>query len=97
MTPLITEFVKVTNDAEKWIWFDIGNVPELLELHTVMDEDLLTMPYPRTVFCGVDTDGSKFCVALIAGDNHVLWREGMTPDHFLPASNRFRTSTPTKE
>lgn len=71
MTPLITEFVKVTNDAEKWLWFDIGNVPELLELHTVMDEDLLTMPYPRTVFCGVDTDGSKFCVALIAGDNHV--------------------------
>ena len=69
MTPLITEFVKVTNDAERWTWFDVGNITELVEAR--LDDELFAMPYPRTAFCGVDVDGSKFCVALITGDNHV--------------------------
>jgi hypothetical protein len=69
MTPLISEFAKITRDAEKWSWFDCGNIPELLEAR--VDDELFAMPYPRTAFVGVDNDGSKFCIALIAGDNHV--------------------------
>lgn len=69
MTPLIREFAKITKDAENWTWFDCRNIPELLEAR--VDDELFAMPYPRTAFVGVDTDGSKFCVALIAGDNHV--------------------------
>jgi hypothetical protein len=69
MTPLISEFARITKDAEKWTWFDSGNIPELVEAR--VDDELFAMPYPRTAFVGVDTDGSKFCIALIAGDNHV--------------------------
>lgn len=69
MTPLISEFAKITADAETWHWFDTGNAPEIVE--AAFDAELFALPYPRTAFVGVDTDGSKFCVALIAGENHV--------------------------
>ena len=69
MTPLITEFVKVTYGAEQWTWFDVGNIPELVE--AILDDELFAMPYPRTSFCGVDVDGSKFCVVLVTGEGHV--------------------------
>lgn len=69
MTPLITEFAKIANEPEKWHWFDVGNVPEIVE--ACVDDELFALPYPRTTFVGVDTDGSKFCVSLIAGDGHV--------------------------
>lgn len=69
MTPLVAEFAKITADAETWHWFDAGNIPEIVE--AAIDAELFALPYPRTTFVGVDTDGSKFCVALIAGENHV--------------------------
>lgn len=69
MTPLIAEFAKITKDAETWHWFDAGNIPEIVEAS--IDDELFALPYPRTTFVGVDTDGSKFCVAMIAGENHV--------------------------
>lgn len=69
MTPLIAEFVKVSADAESWHWFDTGNIPELVA--ACIDDELFAIPFQRTMFVGVDTDGSKFCIALIAGDGHV--------------------------
>lgn len=69
MTPLIAEFAKITADAETWHWFDAGNIPEIVEAS--IDDELFALPYPRTAFVGVDVDGSKFCVALIAGKDHV--------------------------
>jgi hypothetical protein len=69
MTPLIAEFARVTEHAEAWHWFDTGNIPELVEAS--FDDDLFLLPFPRTMFVGVDTDASKFCVALISGEGHV--------------------------
>lgn len=70
MTPLIQEMAKITPDAHKFIWFDMGclGVTILFE----PEVELLThMPFERTAICGIDADGAKFVITLFAKKDSV--------------------------
>lgn len=69
MTPLISEMVKLAPDPELYYWFDVGRVGEQETL--VVDDELVAIPYQKTIVVGVDSDGSKFMFVLIGGDDSV--------------------------
>ena len=71
MTPLIKEFVALVDDPEQLMWFDIGHAPDTTFDFTVDGEHLTHLPFQRMAVCGVDADGRKFMLHLIAGTGSV--------------------------
>ncbi len=69
MTPLISEMVKFAPDPELYFWFDVGRLAEQETL--VVDDQLVALPYQKTIVVGIDADGSKFMLVLIGGDDSV--------------------------
>lgn len=69
MTPLIAEFVKLAPDPELYYWFDVGQLAEQGTL--LVNDELVTLPYQRTIVVGVLEDGSKFMLVLIGGEDSV--------------------------
>lgn len=69
MTPLISELVRFSPNAETYHWFDVGTLP--LEGEFVNDEQMFCLPFQRTVVVGRDADGSKFMLSLMGGNDSV--------------------------
>ncbi|MDD3965322.1 MAG: hypothetical protein PHD99_04740 [Candidatus Moranbacteria bacterium] len=82
MTPLIKEFVQLTDQPDQMMWFDIGHAPDSTFDFEVDGEHLTNLPFQRMAVCGLDAGGRKFMLALWAGDGHVsvagvvLWENG---------------------
>ena len=81
MTPLITEVVKLAPDPERYYWFDMGRLPQHSQI-TIGQDDLVSLPYPRTMIVGIDADGHKVSVALIAGPERSVAVGGFLIDGF---------------
>ena len=81
MTPLITEIVKLAPDPERYYWFDMGHMPQYSQV-TIGQDDLVSLPYPRTMIVGIDADGHKVSVALIAGPERSVAVGGFLIDGF---------------
>lgn len=71
MTPLIKEFVALADEPEKLMWFDIGHAPESAFDFTVDGEYMTHLPFQRMAVCGLDANGRKFMLYLIAGTGSV--------------------------
>lgn len=88
MTPLIAELVKLAPDPELYHWFDVGDLPEQAEL--IVDDELVCLPYERSVIVGRDSDGSKFMLSVIGGSDSVavggLLFVGPMPQDITPFS-----------
>jgi len=66
MTPLIQRLSKVSPDAHRYVWFDLGDIPEHSELHVT--EELLRLPFDRTAIVGRDAEGTEFVIVCIGND-----------------------------
>lgn len=82
MTPTIKEFIRITAEPEKLMWFDIGHAPDTSYDFTVDGEFLTHLPYQRMAVCGFDAQKHKFMLYLLASANsvtvagYVLWLNG---------------------
>jgi hypothetical protein len=70
MTPLITQMVRLSPEPETATWFDVGSITHAGAAHTPV-EDVMRLPYDRTAIVGIDKDGTKFALWLLAGDGSV--------------------------
>jgi hypothetical protein len=70
MTPLIQQMAKITPDAHRFMWFEIGRF-QYAETEFVLDGEMLThLPFDRTALCGVFADGWQFALTLFrSGDS----------------------------
>lgn len=71
MTPLIKEFVRLADDADNRMWFDIGQTPDSTFDFQVDGEHLTHLPFQRMAVCGLDAGGHKFLLYLMAGTGSV--------------------------
>ena len=71
MTPLITEMVRLADSPESLTWFDIGRAPEEGFDFEVDGDQLTHLPFPKMAVCGIDANGHKFMLMLIAGESSV--------------------------
>lgn len=78
MTPLVQKMSKVCPDAEKYVWFDVGTIPE--HSYQAMDDDLFRLPFDKTAIVGRDVDGSEFVIVGIGNDGIAVGVSGKTWD-----------------
>lgn len=70
MTPLIQQMAKLTPDAHRFMWFDIGRIPYTEVEFTLNGEMLTHLPFERTALCGMGADGWQFVLTLFGeGDS----------------------------
>ena len=69
MTPLISEMVSLSPDAEKYHWFDLGHLPE--EGAVTVTEEIVAMPYSDLVIVAVDPRGTKILLRVIKKDRTI--------------------------
>lgn len=88
MTPLVKEFVSISPDAEKFMWFDVGNKP-VEEVNFLVDPDkVVHLPFKWTAIVGVDGHRHKFALACVCGEESVtvtgMIHNGFTYDFIDP-------------
>ena len=86
MTPLVQRMAKITPDAHKFMWFDIGHIPYTEVEFTLNGEVLSHMPFECTAVCGTDADGWQFVLTLFGSGDSVAvggWALGDGQKHLL--------------
>lgn len=106
MTPIIKEFVAITDKPDQMMWFDIGHAPDATFDFMVDGEHLTHLPFQRMAVCGLDADGHKFMLYLIAGTGSVsvagcvLWTnakfEPIHPFAYVDTPDGVRLLPPTE-
>ncbi len=98
MTPLIKEFVKLTDAPEQQMWFDIGEVPDSKFDHEIDGEFMTHLPFKRMAICGIDAYKHKFILYLVAStDNAHVSVVGFVVsgvDKFIPTDIFTYVNTP---
>jgi len=70
MTPLISEMVSLSPDAEKYHWFDLGNLPNKVAVK--VNEDIVITPYLDQVIVARDYLGTKIMLRIIKRDDALI-------------------------
>lgn len=78
MTPLVQKMSKVCPDAETFMWFDLGSIPE--HSYQSMDDDLFRLPFDKTAIVGRDVNNCEFAIVTIGNDGVAVGVSGKTFD-----------------
>lgn len=70
MTPLICEAVKLANEPESALWFDVGIMEPIFD-KSIPVKVIMKLPYKRTGIAGIDSKNKKFSLFLTAEENSV--------------------------
>ena len=71
MTPLIREMVRYADAPERFMWFDIGELPPHTERRQIDRDALMHLPFQRTAIVGIDSNGERFVLPMISGNGSV--------------------------